>query len=108
MAEHPSDRRLERWAEGRRTPLTNSHVQHCPQCAQRLEEITALEAGLREHLSHDLAPSDLVAARMAKRLEQAFADRETMSVLIDLVSNGLRTSQVLLEGQREDEDESDG
>lgn len=108
MAEHPSDRRLQRWVEGRRTLLTSNHVQHCPQCAQRLEEMTALEVGLRERLTSDLSPADLVAKRMTERLERAFADRETMSVLIDLMNNGLRTSQVLLEGQLEGEDERDG
>lgn len=105
---HPSDRRLDRWIEGRSTPFTDSHVQHCPQCLQRLEERTALEDELRQRLTDDLTPPDTVARRLQQRLERAFADRETISMVTDLMNNGLRTSHVLLEGDPEDEDENDG
>lgn len=111
MGRHPSDTRLERWVGGRRTPLISSHVQHCPQCQQRLEDLTTLEGELRQRLTDDLASSEEVARRVRDRLERALADRETMSLLADLLNNGVRTSRVLLDsdrGEQEEEDEHGG
>lgn len=105
---HPSDEKLTRWVEGRSTPITNTHIEHCPQCLQRLEDQTALEEDLRQRLADDLAPSRTVSQRLQERLERALADRETMSMLTDLMNNGLRTSHVLLEGDHRDKDDLDG
>lgn len=107
-ATHPSDARLQQWVEGRRAPLTNNHVQHCPQCLDRLEDLTALEDELRHRITDDLAASDAVVRRMRARIERTLADRETMSVLTDLMNNGVRTSHVLFESDPEDKDEHDG
>jgi hypothetical protein len=107
MGRHPSDSRLERWVGGRRTLFVSSHVQHCPQCQERLEDLTTLEGELLQRLTDDLASPDEVARKVRDRMERAFADRETMSLLTDLLSNGVRTSRVLLDGDREELEEED-
>ena len=45
--------------------------------------------------------------RASDPAHDAFADRETMSLLTDLLSNGVRTSRVLLDGDREEREEED-
>lgn len=102
---HPSDRGLSRWAAGRPSLRSSDHAQHCPQCQERLEQITELEPQVRAQLEASLAPTESFEARLRDRLEQKVSNREALAVVADLMDAGLRTSQMLVEGEQKEEDD---
>jgi hypothetical protein len=69
--------------------------------------MTTLEDAMLQRLNDDLASPEEVARKVQDRMERAFADRETVALLTDLLGNGVRTSRVLLDGDREEQDEED-
>lgn len=108
MRGHPSEQRLQRWLEAESGDRYAGHIAHCPLCQERLEQMTALEPQVREQLTSDLSAPSTLEQRIRDHLERKLADRETMAVLGELMNTGLRTSQVLLTGEQQEEEDDNG
>lgn len=94
---HPSDDALTRWSEGSASRRDARHVEHCPLCSDRLEQMTQLAPQLRMELEADLMPRALLESRLWDRLEARIANREAVAVLTDLMEVGPTVTRLLLD-----------
>lgn len=101
---HPSDERLDRWASGEADRRSSGHIVHCLQCQSRLEYLTELEPRLRAELEATLSPGPTLEQRLVQRLERTLSGREAWELMADLLNTGVRTSLLLIEAEREEDD----
>lgn len=99
---HLSDAALSSWADGRAHRGAARHVEHCPLCLDRLEQMTELEPGVRSDIEASLMPLRSLEEALWDRLEARVADREALSLVTDLIDVGPATSMLLLGGAEDD------
>lgn len=95
---HLSDAALSSWSAGRTSRGAARHLEHCPLCLARVEQMTELEPRVREDLEATLMPLRSLEEAVWDRLEARVADREALSVLTELIDVGPATSLLLLGG----------
>jgi hypothetical protein len=104
---HPSDDALTKWSEGTASRRAERHVEHCPLCLDRLEQMTQLAPQLRTQLEADLMPHDLLESRLWDRLEARIANREAVAVLTDLMEVGPTVTRLMLDAHVDRGDDDD-
>lgn len=95
---HLSDAVLTSWSAGRTHRGAARHLEHCPLCLARVEQMTELAPRVRADLEASLMPQRSLEEALWDRLEARVADREAMSVLTELIDVGPATSLLLLGG----------
>lgn len=93
---HPSQERLVRWLESAAPPRVGRHVEACVRCADRLDELTVLDAEPVSLLRGALAPSAGAEKRVLDAVRSELDDREALDVFADLFGAGWDAVRLLV------------
>lgn len=92
---HPSDEDLIAWLETGRPASVGRHVDECPACLDRLDEITHLSSEVRSGLGAVVAPPEGLASRTANQVRNRVAGQEAASLVVELFGLPWATMAIL-------------